>query len=209
MANDYTSSTDAFQDMSEGSYSSSDYPQMASFVSAASRMIDRELGKEAGFFYPTTDEVTRYFDGSDEAEQQIGEWVSITSVSMSEAGRVGSTDYTELAATDYYYAPYNYASLGVPIKRLVMDTINNSQFGAFYSYRKAVKVVGIAGYSTTPPDPIIQAAKIQAVRWFMRAKQGYQDTGANVEIGGMTLKGELQLDPDVKALLYPYKLEFS
>lgn len=209
MANDYTTSTDAFQDMSEGNYSSSDYPQMASFVTVASRLIDKELGKEPGFFYPTTDEVTRYFDGSGGQEQYIGEWAAITTVSMSQNGSVTSTDYTDLGSTDYYVAPYNYTSLGVPINKLVMDTINNAQFGAWYSFRKAVKVVGIAGYSLTVPDLIAQATKIQAVRWFMRAKQGYQDSGASVSFGGMTFKGDLQLDPDVKSMLFPYKLEFS
>ena len=43
----------------------------------------------------------------------------------------------------------------------------------------------------------------------MRAKQGWNDTGATVELGGMTFKGQTQLDPDVKAMLYPLKLELS
>lgn len=209
MANDYTTSADAFQDMSEGGYSSSDHPQMASFVTTASRLIDMELGREAGFFYPTTDEVTRYYNGSGEQEQPIDEFVSISAVGMSEQGRVGSTDYTTISATDYYVYPYNYISKGKPINTLVMDTLNNSQFGAWYSYRKAVRVTGVAGYSLTPPALIVQATKMQAVRWFMRAKQGYKDTGATVELGGMVFKGQTQLDPDVKAMLFPFKLELS
>ncbi len=58
MANDYTSSTDAFQDISEGNYAAADFPQMGNFVTAASRLIDREIGRWDGFFYPTTDAVT-------------------------------------------------------------------------------------------------------------------------------------------------------
>ena len=209
MTNDYTTSTDAFQDISEGTYSSSDYPQMASFVTVASRLIDAEMGREDGFFYPTTDEVTRYYDGSGEQDQPIDEFVSINAVGMSEQGRVGSTDYTAITGSDYYFSPYNYVSKALPITALVMDTLNNSQFGAWYSYRKAVKVTGIAGYSLTPPAVVEQAVKIQACRWFMRAKQGWNDTGATVELGGMTFKGQTQLDPDVKALLYPLKLDLS
>jgi len=209
MANDYTSSTDAFADMSEGNYSSSDYPQMSSFVSAASRMIDAELGVWAGFFYPSTDEVTRYYNGSGESEQIIDPFASISAVYMSEAGGIGSTDYTLLSSSDYFFFPYNYAENGKPITKIIMDTINGSQFGSFYSFRKAVKVVGVAGYATTIDPRINQACKMQAVRWFMRAKQGYQDTGANVEVGQMMIKGTLQLDPDVRQLLYPFKLEFS
>jgi hypothetical protein len=43
----------------------------------------------------------------------------------------------------------------------------------------------------------------------MRAKQGYQDTGANVNLGSMTVSTKLELDPDVKQLLYSYKLELE
>jgi hypothetical protein len=72
-----------------------------------------------------------------------------------------------------------------------------------------VRVTGIAGYSLTPPAIISLAVRMQSIRWFMRAKQGYQDSGANVTVGGLTFKGQLELDPDIKALLYPLKLELD
>lgn len=206
---DYSSSTDAFADMSEGNYSSSDYPQMASFITAASAMIDAEIGVWRGFFNPSATEVTRYYNGSGESEQIIDPFAGISAVYMSEAGGVGSTDYTLLSSSDYFFYPYNYAENNKPITKIIMDTINGSQFGSFYSFRKAVKVVGVAGYATTIDPRINQACKMQSIRWFMRAKQGYQDTGANVEVGQMMIKGTLQLDPDVRQLLYPFKLEFS
>jgi len=204
MANDYTSSTDAFADISEGNYSSSDYPQMATMVTAASRLIDKELGKWEGFFYPTTDSVDRYYDGAGGIEQDIDEFVSISAVAVSEQGGLASTDYTSFSSSDYFTAPYN----TTPIKTLVIDTLNGSQ-SRFYGYRKAVKVTGIPGYSLTPPDLIAQATKRQAVRWFMQAKQGYQDTGAQATIGGMTFTSMQDLDPDIKKMLKPYVLEFS
>jgi len=208
MANDYTSSTDAFADMSEGNYSSSDYPQMATFVTVASRLIDAEMGQAAGFFYPTTDSVTYYYDGNSDYAIDIDPFVSISAVGVSESGGVESTDYTALSSSDYFVEPYNYAAKAKPITRLRIGNLNGSaNIPVFFSYRKAVSVTGIAGYSATVPDTIAQAARIQAVRWFMRGKQGYQDTGASVDIGGITVKGELQLDPDVKALLFPFKLE--
>lgn len=208
MANDYTSSTDCFLEMVDSTgYSSSDYPQMATMVTAASRLIDSEFGRWAGFFYPTTDAVTKYYDGSGMDEQDIGEWASVTSVSVAEQGGTSSSDYTLWAATDYYVHPYNYSEEGKPIRKLVIDT--NGTKLAFYAYRKAVKVVGVPGWSTAVPAVIAQACKMQAVRWFMRAKQAYQDTGASVEIGGITVRGMAQLDPDVKALLWPLKLEMS
>ena len=72
-----------------------------------------------------------------------------------------------------------------------------------------MKIVGKPGYSASVPDVVALATRMQAVRWFMRAKQGYQDTGANVEIGQMTFKGKLELDPDIKALLWPLKMELD
>lgn len=206
--NDYTSSTDAFADISEGNYSTSDYPQMATMITASSRMIDNEMGRWPGFFYPTTDSVTNYYDGNDDLELDIDEFASISSVGVSQAGGVESSDYTSLSSSDYLTEPYNATNKNMPINKLVIDQRNGSGIvNYWYSFRKAVKVTGIPGYSLTPPDVVVQACKIQSVRWFMRAKQGYQDTGASVDIGGLTLKGELQLDPDVKALLFPLKLE--
>jgi len=208
MANDYTSSTDAFGDISEGSYSSSDYLQMATFVTSASRLIDLEVGRGEGFFYPTTDDVTRYYDGSGSQEQEIDEFASITSVSVAEFGGVESTDYTTWGSSDYYVAPYNYSQLGKPIDKLIADLLNGSKPG-WYSYRKSVKVVGVAGYSASVPAVIAHACRIQSVRWFMRAKGGYQDVSGTDETGRLFYKGEAKLDGDVKLMLHPYKLELE
>lgn len=205
MANDYTSSTDAFADISEGNYSSSDYPQMASFVTAASRLIDREMGRWDGFFYPTTDSAIWYYDGNGECNQEIDEFVSISEVAVSEAGGLSSSDYTAWTLnTDYLTRPYN----STPIRSLALVEYNGTK-GAFYSGQKSIRITGIPGYSSTPPDIVAQACKMQAVRWFMRAKQGYQDTGASVALGSMTFTGKLELDPDVKQLLWPLILELS
>lgn len=209
MANDYTTSTDAFGDMSEGSYSSSDYPQMATFVSAASRLIDRELGMWDGFFYPTTDSVIFYFDGSGDREQFIDAFVVITEVAVSEQGGLQSSDYTVWASSDYIEYPYNHTAKGKPITKLLADMWNQSTNTTFYRYPRSVRVTGQPGYSLTPPDTIALATRIQAVRWFMRAKQGYQDTGANVNLGAMTFTTKLELDPDVKQMLHSFKLELE
>lgn len=206
---DYTTSTDAFADISEGSYSSSDYPAMANFVTVASRMIDREMGKWDGFFYPSSDDVTRYYDGSGSQEQSIDEFVSITSVSVSEAGGLASTDYTAWTlTTDYLTEPYNAAANSKPINKLTITSLYGTK-AVWYPYQKSVKVVGIAGYSATPPDLIAQACKIQAVRWFMRAKGGYQDVQGNDDIGKKYYKGMTELDADVRAMLWSFKLELG
>lgn len=207
MTNNYTTSTDAFADIAEGNYASSDYGNMDTLVAVASRLIDLDMGVWPGYFYPTTDDVTRYYDGSGTDEQRIDSFVSIASVSVAEEGGTASTDYTAWSSSDYILWPYNYSADGKPISKLIVDW--NGSKAIFYRFRKSVQVVGVAGYAATTPAPIEQACKIQSLRWFMRGKAGYQDTGATVEIGGMRFSGQLELDPDVKAMLYPYKLERS
>lgn len=177
---------------------------LAEMATSASRLIDREVGGWPNYFEPTTDGETRYFDGSGEVEQWIDPMVSLTSVSVSESGGRSSSDYTDWTEdTDFYVWPYNYSSLSVPIQKLVVDNDSGSK-GKFYRVRKGVKVTGIFGYSSSVPEDVKQAAKIQAMRWFMRSKQSYQDTSASERLGQMLYTQEL--DPDVKRILMPYKI---
>lgn len=209
MPNDYTTSTDAFADISEGTYTSSDYTQMAAFVTVASRLIDAEVGRWPGFFSPTTDATTDFYDGSGCDEQEVDEYVSISQVSVSEQGSLTSTDYTNWTEnTDYLTKPYNAARLLKPITKLVLVQYNGTK-AEWYGFQKSVRVVGIPGYSATPPDIVAQACKIQAVRYFMRAKGGYQDVSGSEQTGQPQYKGELNLDADVKSLLWPLKLELG
>lgn len=172
-------------------------------ITAASRLIDKEVGRWDGFFYPTTDSQTRYFDGSGEIEQDIDECISLTSVAVAESGGTGSTDYTSWTEnTDFYVWPYNYSNLAQPIAKLVIDW--NGDKSTWTRYRKAVKVTGIFGYALTPPKDVTQACKIQTMRWYMRAKQAYQDGSANAEIGQMIYVQ--QLDPDIREILRPYQI---
>ena len=95
MANDYCSSSDLKAYPELGLSGTTDYDDLiSSDITAASRLIDREVGKEPGFFYPTTDSVTRYFDGNGSIELDIDSMVSLTSVAVSEEGEYSSSDYT-------------------------------------------------------------------------------------------------------------------
>lgn len=214
MANDYTSSSDVFSDIPESGFtSSSDYSTtykvvMDGMITTASRLIDAYVGRWAGFFYPTTDAKTSYYDGSGEQEQEIDEHVSITSVSVSEQGSVSSSDYTLWSSTEYYTYPYNATNLGKPITKLIVDVLNGSE-SAWYRYRKSVQVIGIPGYATTTPELVKKACRIQAYRWFMKAKAGWQDVSGTEETGKLSYKGMTELDPDVRAMLKPYVLELD
>jgi hypothetical protein len=204
---DYCSTSDIKADMPDsGLASSTDTTYdtaIGNMITAASRLIDKEVGREANWF-SSTDSETRYFDGSGEVTQEIDEVHTLTSVSVSESGSIVVSEYTAWTLdTDYYVSPYNYSALGLPINRLIADW-NGSKY-VFPHYRKAVQVVGQFGYSATPPDDIKMACKIQTVRWFSRAKQMYQDQGGG-EFAGQTTYAKMELDPDVRILLSSYKL---
>ncbi len=55
-------------------------------------------------------------------------------------------------------------------------------------------------YVYRPPELVTQATIIQAVRWFKRGQQGYQDAAMLGDMGG--LRYAQKLDPDVEAMLY-------
>lgn len=172
-------------------------------ITAASRLIDREVGGWANYFYPSTADETRYYDGNGEEEIYVDPIVSLTSVYVSEGGGRASSDYTAWTQdTDFYIMPYNYSALDVPIQALVIDNDSGSK-GTWGTVRKGIKITGVFGYSSYPPADIQQAAKITAMRWFMRAKQSWQDTSVNAAMGEMLYTQSL--DPDVKEILKPYK----
>jgi hypothetical protein len=130
-------------------------------------------------------------------------------VSVAETGDVDSSagtggDYTTWATSDFLLWPYNALAEGRPFQRLDIDQLNGSK-STWYSFPKAVKIVGKFGWATAVPDDIKQVAIIQAVRLFKRGQQAFQD------VGGITELGQLQfvqkLDPDLSALfdVPPYR----
>ena len=175
------------------------------FITAASRLIDKEVGREANWF-SSTDEEIRYYDGSGEVVQEIDECHSLTSVSVSEQGLTSSSAYEDWTlGTDFYVWPYNYSDLGIPFTRLIADF--NGDGINFPRFRKAIKVVGQFGYSSTPPEDIKQACVIQTMRWFARAKQMFQDGGGGTQTGQLIYsKYTSALDPDIEEILRSYQI---
>ena len=197
---DYSTTTDIISNAPDSGIGSTTDANVSTalgyFITRASRLIDREVGRWDNYFYPSSDETTRYYDGSGCDELEIDDCVSITTLSVAEDGGTASTDYTAWGSTDFLTYPYNDA----PFRKLVIDF--NSTKPGFYSFRKAVKILGFFGYSLTPPADVAQACETQAVRWYMRAKQGYQDVSGNSDVGQTTVS---DLDPDVKEILRHYK----
>ena len=172
-------------------------------IQASSRLIDSLVGRWPNFFYGTTSE-TRIYDGNGDVELRIDEAVSVSAVAVAEQGGVESSDYTTWSSSDFYTYPYNASQLSEPIRKIIVDIWNGSK-AYWYPYRKGVKVTGIFGWSSAPPEIINRSARIQTIRWFMRAKQGYQDAGAIAELGQIQYVKEL--DPDIQKALHKWMIE--
>lgn len=202
---DYCTTTDLKlnPDLGISSTDITDYDGVLSaLITAASRLVDEQVGKWANYFYPSTDAETRYYNAFDGHCLEIDEAVSITEVAVSEGGEVTSTGYTVWAATDYIEAPYNHARTGEPIRWLEVDTVNGSQ-SRFSSYPKGNRVTGVFGYSATPPEEIKRATIIQTISMFMQDKQGWRDAGASAELGQLVYNKNIH--PVAAEILQQYK----
>jgi hypothetical protein len=131
----------------------------------------------------------------------IGE-LATTPISVKVALAGDLADLTELAPTDYTLAPINALGDGRPYNFIVLDTLNGDH--SFWPrYPNAIVVTGRFGYSTVAPEEIKQMTLIQAVRWFKRGQQSFQDTGAITDLGQLTYTKAI--DPDVAMMIEHFK----
>ena len=93
---------------------------------------------------------------------------------------------------DYVLWPYN-ETYFTRVK------IKDGASKVFGTGQQRLQLTGKWGGVTTPPAEIKLAAAITVSRWFKRGMQGFQDTGAVVEVGQLTYTKAL--DPDVKEML--------
>jgi hypothetical protein len=197
---DYCTLSDIYAQLPEsGLASSTDYTAgLSMMITAASRIIDTEVGGWPDYFVASTDASIRYFRGSGTDVQEIDACLSVSAVAVDE----GDGTYTAWASTDYYAAPVNYASLSLPITSLIID--DDGDEVTWFGGRKSVKVTARWGRSATVPADVNQACITQVVRWYMKAKQAWQDAGASPAVGQMTYG---KLDEDVRKMLWKYVAE--
>jgi len=195
-ANDYCTAAEVKAAMPDGNWGATYDALIALLAARASRAIDRYTKREPGAYYVDTD-TTRYFTAGSEIDLYIGELAAApTSVSIAEAGDL--TDLTALAATDYFMEPPNALLEGLPYNFIRLDSLNGD-WHYWPKFQKSVVVVGKFGYSAAIPDDVKQCSIIQCARWFKRGQQGFQDTGAIVELG--QLRYTRTMDPDVQEMV--------
>lgn len=161
---------------------------LTDLLTRASRRFDVETKRRPGAYAMATassDEETRFYNGTGGNQLWVNEMVTAPSaVAISETGSVTSSDYSTVASSDYFLWPDNAAFEDSPYLRIDLDTLNGA-FTYWPRHRKAVKVTAVWGYcdtADTPPD-VKQAVLTQALRWYGRARQGYQGAGANANVG--------------------------
>lgn len=208
MPNDYTIVAEVKAMMPDTSWSTSYDSILTTIITRASRAIDLFTAREPGA-YSVNANTTRYYNGSGFREQWVDEIAEISTVAVAETGVIDNASgsggtYTTWATSDYLPWPYNAANERRPYLRLDLDQLNGSK-QVWYHFPKAIKITGKFGYATTTnlPPEIVQTTIIQAIRWFKRGQQSFQDTGAIVELG--QLRYVKTLDPDVAEMIAHFR----
>ena len=168
--------------------------QLSSFCVRASRLIDTYLRKDPGTFGVAATSI-RYYKARGGSILDVDEMAAApTEVAVMEDG----TNYTVWASTDYILWPYNALAMGLPYTRLIIDLLHGTK-SVWYTYERGVRITAKFGFSTIVPEDIKMATIVQTIRWFKRAMQGFQDTGAITEL--YQLQYTRKLDPEVELIL--------
>lgn len=165
-------------------------------IEAASREID---GYCQRYFY-NAGTATRYFAPDDAFLTQIDDAFSVTSVETADDGDVFATTWT---ANDYQLEPINGVSDGIAQPYTRIRAVGAFLFPSWVSVMgrtATVKVTGVWGWASVPAA-VKQACILLAMRQFKRYDSplgvaGFGDMGA-IRVG--------RVDPDVEALLMPFK----
>lgn len=159
-------------------------------IEAASRLVDSATGR---VFYATTE--TRYFTALNDELVYVDDLLTVTSLKTDADG--DRTYETTWATTDYDLEPYNAAPY------TSIRTAPSGSYG-FPTFRRGVEVTGSWGYCATGshPDAINEATLLLAIRLFKRKDAPFGVLGSP-EMGVARLPA---VDPDVQALLAPYRL---
>ena len=136
---------------------------------------------------------TRYFDvPADDTLWLDDDLLSITTLTNGDA--------TAIATTQYVLLPTNI--LPKYAIRLRATASVSWEGNTTYGDEQAITVVGLWGYSTTPPADIVHAT-IRLAAWLYRQRDGAFGQTARPEIG--VIETPLAMPTDIERLLKPYK----
>lgn len=166
-------------------------------VEAASREIDGYCQRS---FYSFTG--TRVFNSTNSFVTETDDLISVTTLKTSDDGTTYDTTWS---ASDYQLEPLNGVTAGLAHPFTRVRAIGDYLFPLWsvtgtYSNFAGVQILGVYGWSSVP-TAIKQATILLAMRQFKRYDSplgvaGFGDIGV-IRVG--------RVDPDVEALLMPFK----
>jgi len=168
---------------------------LTAIATAVSREIEGFCGRS---FVVGSEDVTRYFTPTDPEYLFLNiDLISIYALKTDASGKyVGNEDIW--ATTDYILFPENAAADSLPYT--IIEVAPEGSY-TFPTCRNGVRLRGRFGWPVVP-DAIKEACKIQAGRIWNRR-------GAPFGVVTNPVSGEMrvlrELDPDVQALISPYK----
>lgn len=174
-------------------------------VEAASRWVDRYCRRR---FYGASE--TRYYTAENPYEIQVYDVTSITSLKTDEDGN--GTYETTWPSTGYnlkYGENYNASLDGKPYTQIEVAENGDQTFPT--AIKKGVQIIGVHGYvastnaATGCPDPIKDATLLIAERILKRGDAPLGVAGP-LALGQQPVRiPSITADPDIKALLDPYR----
>lgn len=162
-------------------------------IEAASRLIDGHTERR---FYTNGTE-TRYYAADHHYWVDVDDLASTTITLETSSSVDGNYDQT-WASDDFQLEPHNSIASGLAWPATRIRAIGDYLFPV--DPEVGVKVTGVFGFATTVPTAVKQACLIMALRQFKRYDSPLGITFG--ELGGMRVT---RLDPDVDALLRPYR----
>lgn len=124
----------------------------ATFISSVIQMVESYIESYTGIDFENAASSTKYFDGNGFDELVIGDFQSITSVTVIDAN--GNTLHTLDADDDYWEIPNNEAvKNGIKINP-------TGEISRFPNRARAVKITGVFGYSAPPAEVKVAALRL-------------------------------------------------
>lgn len=193
ITNGYTSLTEVKAALRIPSNDTTDDALLELCIESASREID---GVCQRVFYSQSAQ-TRVYAPLSAVEVVTDDIVTITTLKTADDGVTFATTWT---TSDYQLEPLNGVAGGITTPRNRIRAVGDFLFPVYESGEATVQIVGTFGFSAIP-TAVKQAATILSIRQFKRYDSplgvaGFGDMGA-MRVG--------RTDPDVEALLYPFR----
>lgn len=162
-------------------------------IEASSRLIDGYC--ERRFFTNGTE--TRYYSADHYYWLDVDDLAS-PSITLETSSDLDGTYDQTWTTSDYQLEPLNRTASGLAFPATRIRAIGDYRFPV--DPETGVKVIGVFGFAATVPTAVKQACLIMSLRQFKRYDSPLGITFS--ELGGMRVT---RMDPDVEALLRPYR----